>query len=122
MTNSIDGNEPKLSDPAKSINKMTNVNQTETSGITLLPCPFCGEQDINVKNLSQQYLTIEPRSPEGLLNVCMDGCGWYWVQCSSCEGVNGPKVKGPLRHDRNADKTRAAIKKAVTAWNKRAGR
>lgn len=96
--------------------------------IRIRPCPFCGEREARLDAYCQQFVRIEPRSPEGKLMVCMDGSGWYWVYCGECT-AQGPKYHGktwhmgntgPKHFGRDADKTAKAIKTAIEAWNRRA--
>lgn len=96
--------------------------------IAINPCPFCGMREADQSAVCQDYIAIEPRSPEGALRVNMDGFGWYWVQCSEC-AAQGPKYHGavyskgntgPKNFSRDREKTSKAIKTAVDAWNRRA--
>ena len=87
---------------------------------TIIPCPFCGEQFHYTNGIARDYVDIKPHDINGHLHVCMDGNGWYWVECSMC-GTRGPRrTRGPVNHTRNADKTRKAIIGAIAEWNKRA--
>lgn len=97
--------------------------------IRIRPCPFCGDREARLDANCQQYIKIEPRSPEGNLMVVMDGFGWYWVHCFKCS-AQGPKYHGktwhmgntgPKDYRRDREKTARAIKKAVDAWNTRTG-
>ena len=88
--------------------------------LTIIPCPFCGEQYHYTRGIARDYVDIEPHSMEGHLHVCMDGNGWYWVECANC-GTRGPRqTRGPVNHRRDGDKTRKAIAGAVDSWNRRA--
>lgn len=94
------------------------------------PCPFCGMHSVSGRAIASEYVKLEPVDIDGALHVCMDGNGWYWVQCTNC-GTTGPRYhgrdfgsgnQGPVNHSRDRDKTAKAVETAVEAWNQRDGR
>lgn len=73
----------------------------ESDGEHLEPCPFCGSEEVIVRN------THTPS---------------YWAECMNC-GAKGPNTTYPKREARSKSAVRRqherAFREAVTLWNER---
>lgn len=98
-----------------------------TARVHIEPCPFCGSAAFGSRRIASDYVDVVPKAVDGALSVCMDGNGYYWVECSNCY-AKGPHfggesrsrvTRGPVRHTADSGRTAMATVAAIEAWNLR---